>query len=174
MTLTLSDTPFTQFDLYFNPDSPLPPPFKSKTQRTYDTRSTDFCRILSSFYLHTFPCQATNAGEIQFTPTKSFLDPYIFELHYQKFTNLNQLKDNKPIYVSYSANPDHSLVFPHEYLTQDIFYCLEIFIKDLLLAIPEEDNASPDFVFPYTHTDVTTFKNSIFSPDSLNNITRIR
>ena len=79
-------TPSTFFTTQFKLPSPLPPPFKSNSTTSRDTRSTtEFCKTLSSFYTHTPAYLSTKAANLEYTPTKRFLDPYIFALYYQNF-----------------------------------------------------------------------------------------
>ena len=114
-------TPSNFFTTQFKLTSPLPPHFKSNSTTSRDTRSTtEFCKILSSFYTHTPAYLSTKAANLKYTPTKRFLDPYIFALYYQNFQHLNP-DSSEPITLYFTDDPTKPTIFLLSFLTQDFY-----------------------------------------------------
>ena len=166
-------TPSTVYDnQFFSTDSPLPPPFKSKSTHSRDTRTSDFCKLISSFYTYKPLYLTTKAANFQHTDTKQFLDPYIFALYYQKFTNLQKFDDQDPIVLHFTSDIENPSIFSHSFLTQDIYSTLGIFLSDLINQTPVEEPEESQY--PYPHSDIIQFETFFRDPDLEQTIQSLR
>ena len=117
--------------------SPLPPPFKSKSCLTHrSSRITSFCKIITIHYNYDPPFLNTTSKNLNITPSKTFLDPFLFALYHQEFYDFENIQDNQHFTLCFNYDNTRTLTFQPSYFHKDDLPMYNHFLHINLLQTP--------------------------------------